>query len=236
MKNFDFDNNIVITIIIIVIIFITVINIILIIITSLLSQQFLLIAGCFFYVSPLFKLNCYPPPPPPQHHLLIFFLHLTPLRVLQSSSFVSSFFQFKKAALYVITHMVQVFNTYNWYFPLRRVFIIIYTFFWYNSFTLLFILSHIILPSFKTPRYLYPLASSSPISSPFVTWISSHRVFLPLNSNNRAYFKKVNSIFKALLHCRTVLIKEYLSWSFFPYSFRLSMKTRWLTFALFFSS
>ena len=158
--------------------------------------------------------------PPPQHHLLIFFLHLTPLRVLQSSSFVSSFFQFKKAALYVIAPMVKVFNAYNWYFPLRRVFIIIYTFFWYTSFTLLFILSHIILPSFKTPRYLYPPASSSPISYPFVTWISSHRVFLPLNSNTRPYFKIANSIFLSLLHCRTVLIKECLSWSFFPYSFR----------------
>ena len=174
------------------------------------------------------------PPPPPQP--LFFFLHLFPFRVLQSSSFVSSFVQFKKAALYVIKDMVQVFNAYNRYFPLRRVFVIIYTFFWYTSFTFLFISPHIIFSSFKRARYLYPPASSSPISSPFVTWISSHRVFLPLYSNTRTYFKIAHSIFISLLHCCTVLIKECISLSFFPYSLRLSMKTRWLTFAPFFTS
>ena len=103
-------------------------------------------------------------------------------------------------------------------------------------FTFLFIPSHIILSSSKTPRYLYPPAPASSISSPFGSWIPSHLGFLPLCSDTVAHFKIPNSSFISLLHYHTVLINESISLSFFPYSFKSSMKNRWLTFDPFFSS
>ena len=129
-----------------------------------------------------------------------------------------------------------MFKARNRFFPLRWVFMSSVILFWYTSFTLPFILTYIILSSSKTPRYLYPPTSTSPISSPFDSWIPSHLVFYPFCSNTKAHFKIPNSIFISSLHCHIVLIKESISLSFFPYSFKSSMKNRWLTFAPFLST
>ena len=91
------------------------------------------------------------------------------------------------------------------------------------------------LSSFKMPRYLYPPAPALPISFPFGSWIPSHLVFLPLCSDTATHFKIPNTIFISSLHYHTVLIKESIPLSSFPYSFKSSMKNRWLTFAPFFS-
>ena len=128
-----------------------------------------------------------------------------------------------------------MFSAGNRFFPLRWVFISSVILFWYTSFTFLFISSHI-LSSSKMPRYLYHPASASPISSPFDNRIPSYLVFFPLCSDTAAHFKITNSIFISSLLCHTVLIKESVSLSFFPYSLKSSMKNRWLTFASLFSS
>ena len=152
------------------------------------------IIGPFFLVlfcscSPLPALNCF--------------------LVQRSSFFVSSFVQSKQAALHLITDIAQVFNAWNRFFALRWVFTSSVTLFWYTSFTFLFISSLIILSSFKSPRYLYPPAPASPISSPFGNWIPSHLVFFSFCGDNTAHFKILNSIFISSLHCHGFSQADY---------------------------
>ena len=128
-----------------------------------------------------------------------------------------------------------MFNAGNRFFPLRWVFISSVILSWYTSFTFLFISSHI-LSSSKMPRHLYHPASASLISSPFANWIPSYLVFLPLCSDTTVHFKITNCISISSLLCHTVLIKESVSLTFFPYSLKSSMKSKWLTFASLFSS
>ena len=134
--------------------------------------------------------------------------------VQQSSSFVSSFVQSKKAALYLITDIGKVFNAWNRFFPLRQFFMNSFTLFLYSSFTFLFISSQIILSISKMLRYFYPPVPASTISFPFDSWIPSNVVFLPLCSDTTAHFKIPNSIFISLLHCHTVSIKGSISFKF----------------------